>query len=155
MNRTMDAPPSGRDVIEAERRVHRILRSRFAEALVELGVSYAQFEVLCLLYDEDQLHPGEIGRRLLITRQSASHLVRQLERRVLVDVWPIESQSVGVSLNDDGRRRLRLCELALGATRRCLELLDAETRTRLLGDLREAEAVLRPRPRPWWVTDPF
>src|SRR3990172_12944979 len=147
----MAPPPSGRDLIRAERRVHRILRARFAEALVELGVSYAQFEVMCLLYDVDRSHPGEIGRRLLITRQSASHLVRQLERGVLVDVWPIEGQSIGVALSDDGRRRIRHCEHALRSTHECLELLNAEIRTRSLADLFEAEAVLRPRPAPWWV----
>ena len=151
----MAPPPSGRDLIRAERRVHRILRARFAEALVELGVSYAQFEVMCLLYDVDRSHPGEIGRRLLITRQSASHLVRQLERGVLVDVWPLEGQSIGVALNVDGRRGIRHCEDALRSTHECLEALDPDIRTRLVDDLRGAEAVLRPRPRPWWVTDPF
>jgi len=151
----MASPPTGRDIIRAERRVHRILRARFAEALVELGVSYAQFEVMCLLHDVEHLHPGEIGRRLLITRQSASHLVRQLERGVLVDVWPLEGQSIGVVLTDDGRRRIRHCDDALRSTHGCLDLLDADTRIRLLAALRDAEGVLRPRPGPWWVTDPF
>ena len=150
----MAPPPSGRDLIRAERRVHRILRARFAEALVELGVSYAQFEVMCLLYDVDQSHPGEIGRRLLITRQSASHLVRQLERGVLVDVWPLEGRSIGVALNDDSAADPSL----RGRTPfdpRAPRGLDPDIRTRLVADLRGAEAVLRPRPRPWWVTDPF
>ena len=156
MNQQVEQPPAdGRDIIRAERRVHRILRARFAEALVELGVSYAQFEVMCLLHDMDKSHPGEIGRRLLITRQSASHLVRQLERGVLVDVWSLDGQSIGVTLTDDGRRRIRHCEDALRSTHRCLDALDPSIRTRLRADLREAEAVLRPRPMPWWVTDPF
>jgi DNA-binding MarR family transcriptional regulator len=80
---------SSSELIVAERRVHRILRKRYAEALVDLGVSDAQYEVMCLLHDVEHLHPGEIGRRLLITRQSATHLVRQLELRILVDTWPL------------------------------------------------------------------
>jgi len=150
----MASPPTGRDIIRAERRVHRILRARFAEALVELGVSYAQFEVMCLLHDVEHLHPGEIGRQLLITRQSASHLVRQLERGVLVDVWPLQGQSIGVALTDDGRRRIRHCEDALRSTHECLDLLDADARARLGAALRDAEDLLRPRPGLWW-TDPF
>jgi DNA-binding MarR family transcriptional regulator len=77
--------PSARRLIDAERRVHRILRARFTAALLELGVSFAQFEVMELLHEASKLHPGEIGRRLLITRQSADHLVHQLRRGSLVD----------------------------------------------------------------------
>jgi DNA-binding MarR family transcriptional regulator len=143
---------SSRELIEAERRVHRVLRKRFAEALVELGVSYAQYEVMCLLHDVDHLHPGEIGRRLLITRQSASHLVHQLELGMLVDTWPLEGQSVGVALTDDGRRRLGHCEGALRTTHHCLDALDPATRANLHAGLADAEAVLRPRPVPWWLT---
>jgi hypothetical protein len=82
--------PTARRLIDAERRVHRILRARFAEELLELGVSFAQLEVMELLHGVDKLHPGEIGRRLLITRQSAAHLLHQLERAGLADTWPLD-----------------------------------------------------------------
>jgi DNA-binding MarR family transcriptional regulator len=111
-----DEPPSPRQLIDAERRVHRILRARFAEALVELAVSFAQLEVMELLHDQEKLHPGAIGRRLLITRQSADHLVRQLERRSMVDVWQNEGGTLGARLTEDGRRRLRHGHSALGST---------------------------------------
>jgi DNA-binding MarR family transcriptional regulator len=143
--------PTARRLIDAERRVHRILRARFAEALLELGVSFAQLEVMELLHDVERLHPGEIGRRLLITRQSADHLVRQLERGTLVETWPLDGGMLGVRLLRDGRRRMRLCYEALQPSFECVDALGAETRTRLVTDLAAAEALLRPRPKPWWL----
>lgn len=101
--------PSARRLIDAERGVHRILRARFTAALLELGVSFAQFEVMELLDDASKLHPGEIGRRLLITRQSADHLVHQLRRGSLVDTWRLDGGSLGVELASDGRRRMDTC----------------------------------------------
>jgi DNA-binding MarR family transcriptional regulator len=146
--------PAARRLIDAERRVHRILRARFAEALLELGVSFAQLEVMELLYDVERLHPGEIGRRLLITRQSAGHLVKQLERGTLVETWPLDGGMLGVRLIREGRRRMRLCYEALQPTFECMEALGADARTRLATDLAAAEALLRPRPKPWWL-EPF
>ena len=146
--------PTARRLIDAERRVHRILRARFAEALLELGVSFAQLEVMELLHDVERLHPGEIGRRLLVTRQSAHHLVRQLERGTLVETWPLDGGTLGVRLLRDGRRRMRLCYEALQPSFECVDALGAETRTRLVTDLAAAEALLRPRPKPWWL-EPF
>lgn len=156
VDRNLSTEPitSARRIIDAERRVHRTLRSRFAEELLELGVSFAQLEVMELLHGVDKLHPGEIGRRLLITRQSAAHLVHQLERGGLADTWPLEGGQVGVRLTPDGRRRARLCHWALGPTFDCLEALEPDLRTRLVDDLETCEHLLRPRPRPWWL-EPF
>ena len=144
-----DEPPSPRRLIDAERRVHRILRGKFSEALNELAVSFAQLEVMELLHDEEKLHPGAIGRLLLITRQSADHLVRQLERRDLVDVWENEGGTLGVRLTDYGRRRTQLCYSALEPTFARLAAIDGETRLRLYADLRACEDALRPRFVPW------
>jgi DNA-binding MarR family transcriptional regulator len=146
--------PTARRLIDAERRVHRILRARFAEALLELAVSFAQLEVMELLHDVERLHPGEIGRRLLITRQSAGHLVKQLERGTLVETWPLDGGMLGVRLIREGRRRMRLCYEALQPTFECMEALGADAQTRLATDLAAAEALLRPRPKPWWL-EPF
>ena len=142
-------PPSPRQLIDAERRVHRILRARFADAFVELAVSFAQLEVMELLHDQEKLHPGAIGRLLLITRQSADHLVRQLERRDLVDVWPNQGGTLGVRLTDEGRRRIHHCHSALAPTFARLAAVDDETRGRLLADLRTCEDALRPRFAPF------
>jgi DNA-binding MarR family transcriptional regulator len=146
--------PSARRVIDADRRVHRILRSRFAEALLELGVSFAEVEVMELLHDAHRLHPGEIGRRLLVTRQSAAHLVRQLERAGLVDKWALDGGQVAVRLTPEGRRRTRQSFWALEPTFDCLDALEPGLRLRLVEDLKAREDVLRPRPRPWW-REPF
>ena len=147
--------PSARRLIDAERRVHRILRTRFTDALLELGVSFAQFEVMELLHEATKLHPGEIGRRLLITRQSATHLVRQLERASLVETWRLEGGSVGVRLTETGRESMVHCFDALLPTFDLIEALDEGRRSRLVQDLRAWENTLQPRLPPWWVKDPF
>jgi DNA-binding MarR family transcriptional regulator len=146
--------PTARRLVDAERRVHRILRARFTGALLELGVSFAQFEVMELLYDASRLRPGEIGRRLLITRQSADHLVHQLRRGSLADTWRLDGGSLGVELTTEGRRRMTHCEHALRPTFDLLDGLDPATRTRLTGDLRVCEDALRPERRAWWL-EPF
>ena len=151
----MDAQaPSARRLIDAERRVHRILRARFTDAPLELGVSFAQFEVMELLHEASKLHPGEIGRRLLITRQSADHLVHQLHRGSLVDTWRLDGGSLGVELTSDGRQRMDTCEWALRPTFDLLDTLDVATHARLGRDLRACEDALRPERRAWW-NDPF
>jgi DNA-binding MarR family transcriptional regulator len=146
--------PSARRLIDAERRVHRILRARFTDAFLELGVSFAQFEVMELLQEASKLHPSEIGRRLLITRQSADHLVHQLRRGSLVDTWRLDGGSLGVELTSDGRRRMDTCEWALRPTFDLLDTLDVAIRARLSNDLRACEDALRPERRAWW-NDPF
>ena len=150
MNARKEGPPA-RDVIDQIRRVHRILRARFADALLEMGVSFAQLEVMELLHEHHRLHPGAIGRALLITRQSAAHLVRQLEAGNHVEVWSLEDGSHGVRLTDEGRRHIRRCHWALTSTFECVDALDPDIRTRLTDDLRACEDVLRPRPKPWWL----
>ena len=146
--------PTARRLVDAERRVHRILRTRFTTSLLDLGISFAQFEVMELLYDASKLHPGQIGRLLLITRQSADHLVHQLRRGSLVETWRIDGGSLGVELTTEGRRRMGHCEQALRPTFDLLNALDAATRTRLTDDLRACEHALRPERRAWWL-EPF
>jgi DNA-binding MarR family transcriptional regulator len=147
--------PSARRLIDAERRVHRILRAQFTDALLDLGTSFAQVEVMELLHDAIQIHPGEIGRRLLITRQSATHLVRQLERSALVETWRLEGGSVGVRLTKIGRESVVHCLDALRPTFGLIERLHEERRSRLAIDLRAWENALQPCRRAWWIEDPF
>jgi DNA-binding MarR family transcriptional regulator len=147
--------PSARQLIDAERRFHRILRAQFTDALLDLGTSFAQVEVMELLDAAVQLHPGEIGRRLLITRQSATHLVRQLERASLVETWRLEGGSVGVRLTETGRESVVHCLNALRPTFDLIEALDGDRQCRLVKDLRAWESALQPRRPPWWVKDPF
>ena len=95
------------------------------------------------------------GRRLRITRQSATHLVRQLERTSLVETWQLERGSVGVRLTEAGRESVVGCLDALRPTFVLIERLAGERRTRLATDLRAWEDALEPRRRVWWVTDQF
>jgi DNA-binding MarR family transcriptional regulator len=119
--------PGARRPIDSERRVHRILRARFADALVEMGVSFAQVEVMELLDGVEKIHPGALGRHLCITRQSAGHLVRQLERGSLVETLQVSGCSLGVRLLGAGRTRIRHCSHALEPTFACLDALERET----------------------------
>lgn len=144
--------PSGRRVIDAERRVHRLLRARFTSSLLELGVSFAQFEVMEMLHDVRHLHPGAIGRRLLITRQSADHLVHQLQRGSLVETWRLDGGSLGVRLSREGRKRVGHCLGALAPTFDLVTTLGDERRIRLEADLRTWEGAMRPPP--WWALLP-
>ncbi len=146
--------PTVRRLIDQERRVHRILRARFIDALLDLGVSFAQFEVMELLHDVAHLHPGEIGHRLLVTRQSADHLVHQLRRGSLVETWRLDGGSLAAKLTPERRTRTARCERALQPTFGLLDTIDAGTRTRFTSDLETCEDTLRPRWKPWWL-EPF
>jgi DNA-binding MarR family transcriptional regulator len=143
--------PTARRLIDQERRVHRILRARFTDALLDLGVSFAQLEVMELLHEAHQLHPGAIGRRLLVTRQSADHLVHQLRRGALVETWRLDGGSLGARLTGEARTRITQCFRALRPTFDLVDTLDGRTRTRLGEDLQAYEDALRPERRPWWL----
>jgi hypothetical protein len=104
-----------------------------------------------LLHEAHKLHPGAIGRRLLITRQSADHLVHQLRRVWLVDTWRLDGESFGVALTGEGRTRITQSLRALRPTFEPVETLDTATRTRLGDDLQAFEDALRSEGRLSWL----
>ncbi len=76
------------ELVGAIMRINHILESRLDRALNGCGLSFAQYEVFEILIEEPNLHAGELGRRLDITRQSAHGLLHQLARAGLVDLLP-------------------------------------------------------------------
>src|SRR5262245_54114639 len=100
-----------------------------SDALLDHGVSFAQFEVMELLRGSvSHLQPGEIGWRLLVTRQSATHLVHQLRRGDLVETWRLEGGGLAVRLTQNGRDTLVNSIEALGPTFDRIQSLDADDR---------------------------
>ncbi|HEX9121841.1 MAG TPA: MarR family transcriptional regulator, partial [Actinomycetota bacterium] len=129
-------------LIRTIRTVHRLLCTRFEDELFEMGVSYAQFEVMELLEAEPKLHGGEIARRLRISRQAAHHLLRKLQHGGLAELLPRDEGLRGARLTDDGRERIAFCRTALTETRRKLADVDLGTRQRLVTDLETVERAL-------------
>jgi hypothetical protein len=69
---TSVAAPTAWDVIDASRRLSRHLETRLDDALEELAISYAQFEILKLLTRDRNAHAAALARRLRVSRQIAS-----------------------------------------------------------------------------------
>jgi hypothetical protein len=85
---TSVAAPTAWDVIDASRRLSRHLETRLDDALEELAISYAQFEILKLLTRDRNAHAAALARRLRVSRQIASRLLAKLDRGGLVELFP-------------------------------------------------------------------
>ena len=80
---------------------------RWHDALRQRGVSPRQFSVLALLVDDPGLSQGELARRVLITPQSMSELLRGLIDAGLVERGPVRpGRAASLVVTDDGRRLL-------------------------------------------------
>ena len=146
--------PSARRLIDAERRVHRILRARFTDALLELGVSFAQFEVMELLHEATKLHPARSAvacssrdSRPITSFISFAEVRSSTPGDSTAAAWVSSSRPTGA---DAWARASGPCDRrSISSTRS-----NAATRTRLTDDLAACEDALRPERRPWW-TEPF
>lgn len=148
----MDDDPTGpMDLITAILRFHHILEARLDRALNGCGLSFAQYEVMEVLVAEPKLHAGELGRRLHITRQSAHDLLKQLARAGLIDLLPRDGGIRCAWLTTAGHRRLDFCRRALGSIERAAAAMPSSTTQELRESLARFEAVVVPRPRPWWL----
>jgi DNA-binding MarR family transcriptional regulator len=121
-------------------------------AVRDLGITYAQYLVLCELERGPNLHAAGIAKRLGITRQSASGIVAHLERATLVDRRSPDGGVRVISLTRRGRRRL---VLARGATEEVLtragSLFTYDERATVLRAIRHVERDLWHRRIPqWW-----
>ena len=152
VDRWPDADPRGHDLVTASRRFARRLQTRLDEALEELGVSYAQYEIMEHLAERPNLHAGELGRRLRITRQTAHGLIKQLARADLIDLLPPDGGARPARLTPTGRRRLEHCRRAVAPIHADLEQVEPDRRLTFLDSLSALDARLAPPPRrPWWL----
>jgi DNA-binding MarR family transcriptional regulator len=145
-----DRPPNAWDVINASRRASRRLESRLDDALQDLSVSYAQFEILELLTRDRNAHAAALARRLNVSRQITSRLLAKLDRAGLVELLPPDGGVRVPIITRDGRRRIRLAVDATAPVRKELASLSPDRRTQLVAALTAMDDALRPAPRPWW-----
>jgi DNA-binding MarR family transcriptional regulator len=150
------------ELVAAIRRANHRLTARLDVDLLEMGVSFAQFEVMAALEREPGLHAGELGRAFGVTRQAIHRLLAQLDRAGLIDLLPRDHGVRAARVTDAGDRSLRHCRRALRETlealaRRALrETLEAlarihpETRNAARDALAVCERALVPRPG-WYL----
>jgi DNA-binding MarR family transcriptional regulator len=151
LDRWPDADPRGHDLVTASRRFARRLQTRLDEALEGFGLSYAQYEVMEHLAERPNLHAGELGRRLRITRQSAHGLLKQLARADLIDLLPPDYGARPARLTAAGRRRLDHGRRAVRTIHAQLEQVSPEKRLVFLDAIAALDAQMAPAPKtPWW-----
>lgn len=147
-----DVPPNAWEIIHATRRVARRLEGRLDDALDELTVSYAQFELLELLTRDRNAHAAALARRLNVSRQIASRLLAKLDRAGLVELLPPDGGVRVPLVTRDGRRRIALAVDATRPVRKDIASLSPERRTHLVATMDALDDALRPPPgRPWWL----
>jgi DNA-binding MarR family transcriptional regulator len=145
---TEEVVPSSAELIAAARRFHRRLRARLNEALEDVGISYAQYEVLEALGSDPNHHAGSIAGHLGTSRQAVSLLLRRLFDADLVDPLVFDRGVRGLRLTDLGSQVLARCGEALAPLHLMLGgRMNAEDRAALHTALYAAEAALRPPPR--------
>jgi len=130
------------DVINAVRRVNKLLRRRFDRSLYGLFISYAQYEVLHLLAGDRNLHAAAVARELRVSPQAVQKLLDKLALGGLVDLLPPDGGVIGLRITDDGRTRLRLAREALRDTSLRIEHVPIEERTALVAALGSVERAL-------------
>jgi DNA-binding MarR family transcriptional regulator len=138
--------PSAWDVIDASRRLHRRIEGRLDDALEELTVSYAQFEVLELLTRDRNAHAAALARRLQVSRQVTSRLLAKLARAGLVDLLPRDGGVRVPIVTRDGRRRIQLAVDATAPVRRQVRTVSPERLAQFVEIVDDLDAALK-RPR--------
>jgi DNA-binding MarR family transcriptional regulator len=147
-----DAPPNAWDVIDASRRLSRRIESRLDDALEELTVSYAQFEILELLTRDRNAHAAALARRLGVSRQIVSRLLTKLDRAGLVELLPPDGGVRVPIVTRNGRRRIQLAVGATAAIREQIATLAPDRRTQLVAIMDDLDETLRPPlGRSWWL----
>ncbi|HYO20424.1 MAG TPA: MarR family transcriptional regulator, partial [Dermatophilaceae bacterium] len=66
-------------------RISRELTAAYRPLLADLGVTYPQYLVMLVLWEDDGLGVGEIGERLSLDSGTVSPLLKRLESAGLVD----------------------------------------------------------------------
>jgi DNA-binding MarR family transcriptional regulator len=147
-----DTVPTGWDVAITIRHVARRLQTRLDADLDGCALSAAQHEVLMTLRADPNLHASELARRLRVSRQSTTTLLRRLELAGLIELLPPDGGVRVPLLTPEGRRRIQLATDATRDLRDRLGHLPVDRRRGLLQVLREIDRALAPpRPRPWWL----
>ena len=83
----------------------RAVTARYRPMLDELGITYPQYLVLMLLWEEDGQTVGQLGQRLALDSGTLSPLLKRLTAAGLVTRHRRveDERSVSIALTDDGR----------------------------------------------------
>jgi DNA-binding MarR family transcriptional regulator len=131
----LDAPLA---VIDASRRLAITLQPRLDASLAELGISYAQFELLERIEHDADAHAAELARALGCSRQAVSTLLAKLIRSDLVDLAPLDLGVRVPVITDVGRRRAGQASTAL---RRTMQQIGSAPAEDLVAFVRTATSI--------------
>ena len=83
----------------------RAVTARYRPMLEELGLTYPQYLVMMLLWEEDQQTVGQLGQRLALDSGTLSPLLKRLTTAGLVTRHRRveDERSVAIALTDEGR----------------------------------------------------
>lgn len=86
-------------------RISRELTAAYRPLLADLGLTYPQYLVMLVLWEDDGLGVGEIGDRLALDSGTLSPLLRRLEGAGLVERHrdPEDERRVTIHLTESGR----------------------------------------------------
>ena len=86
-------------------RISRELTAAYRPLLADLGLTYPQYLVMLVLWEDDGLGVGEIGDRLSLDSGTLSPLLRRLESNGLVERSraPEDERRVTIHLTPEGR----------------------------------------------------
>ncbi|MBW8796138.1 MAG: MarR family transcriptional regulator [Streptomyces sp.] len=84
----------------------RAVTARYRPLLDELGLTYPQYLVMLVLWDQDSVSVRELGAALQLESSTLSPLLKRLEANGLVtrERRPDDERSVAIRLTEDGAR---------------------------------------------------
>ncbi|MGY1785498.1 MarR family winged helix-turn-helix transcriptional regulator [Geodermatophilus sp. SYSU D00698] len=120
----------------------RAMTARYRPMLEELGLTYPQYLVMMLLWEEDHQTVGQLGARLALDSGTLSPLLKRLTAAGLVTRHRRveDERSVAIALTDAGRA-LRDRAFAISQDMICALDLDVES----FSDLKQTLNVLTQR----------
>ncbi|GAA3030111.1 MarR family transcriptional regulator [Streptomyces glomeratus] len=97
----------------------RALTARYRPLLDELGLTYPQYLVMLVLWEQDSISVRDLGQALQLESSTLSPLLKRLESSGLLrrERRPEDERSVAIRLSDAGARlrdRARTVPLAIG-----------------------------------------
>ncbi|WP_089402705.1 MarR family winged helix-turn-helix transcriptional regulator [Geodermatophilus saharensis] len=120
----------------------RAMTARYRPMLEELGLTYPQYLVMMLLWEEDQQTVGQLGQRLALDSGTLSPLLKRLTAAGLVTRHRRveDERSVAIALTDAGRA-LRDRAYAISQDMICALRMDVDQ----FSDLKQTLNVLTQR----------
>lgn len=97
------------------RRASSAMTAGLSQRLAEHGVRIVDATVLLWLDDNPQITASALGRALDIQRANMVPLLKRLEDSGLIERAPIDGKSQGLSLSEEGRKRLPAIQATIEA----------------------------------------